>query len=124
MLHNTRRTTALRERLRHADRLAHAEKLATAGQLAAGIAHEIGTPLNVVRGRAELALSRLGPDHAQAASQRVIIDEVDRVTRLIRQLLDYIRLTPQPDAARDVELAAAIEQVIGPPRARGPRAAA
>ena len=112
VLHNTRRTTALRERLRHADRIAHAEKLATAGQLAAGIAHEIGTPLNVVRGRAELALSRLGPDHAQAASQRVIIDEVDRVTRLIRQLLDYVRLTPQPDAARDVELAAAIEQVI------------
>jgi signal transduction histidine kinase len=93
----------------------HSEKLVTAGQLAAGIAHEIGTPLNVARGRAELALSRLGTDHPQAPSQRVIIDEVDRVTRLIRQLLDYVR--PSPAELRAVDLAAAVDRVgtlLGP----------
>ncbi len=97
------------------ERLLHTEKLVTAGQIAAGIAHEIGTPLNIVRGRAELALSRLGADHAQAPAQQVIIDEVDRVTRLIRQLLDYVR--PSPAEPRAVDVAAVIEQVallLGP----------
>jgi signal transduction histidine kinase len=97
------------------ERLLHSEKLVTAGQLAAGIAHEIGTPLNIVRGRAELALSRLGPEHAQAQAQRLIIDEVDRVTRLIRQLLDYVR--PSPAEPRAVDVAAVIERVstlLGP----------
>jgi two-component system, NtrC family, sensor histidine kinase HydH len=97
------------------ERLLRSEKLATAGQLAAGIAHEIGTPLGIARGRAELALARLGPDHAQAPGQQVIIDEVDRVTRLIRQLLDYVR--PAPAEARAVDVAAAIERVaslLGP----------
>jgi signal transduction histidine kinase len=99
------------------ERLLHSAKLVTAGQLAAGIAHEIGTPLNIARGRAELALSRLGPDHAQAPAQQVIIDEVDRVTRLIRQLLDYVRVRPLPAEPRAVDVAAAIERVatlLGP----------
>ena len=97
------------------ERLLQSEKLATAGQLAAGIAHEIGTPLGIARGRAELALARLGPDHAQAPAQRVIIDEMDRVTRLIGQLLDYVR--PSPAEARAVDVAAALERVatlLGP----------
>jgi signal transduction histidine kinase len=100
------------------ERLVHAEKLVTAGQIAAGIAHEIGTPLNIVRGRAELALSRLGAEHAQAPSQQVIIEEVDRVTRLIRQLLDYVR--PSPAEPRAADVAAVIEQVAG---LLGPQAA-
>jgi signal transduction histidine kinase len=91
---NARRTAVLRERLRQADQVAHAEKLATAGQLAAGIAHEIGTPLNVVRGRAELALARLGAGHPQAAGLQIIVEQIDHVSGLIRQLLDYVRPVP------------------------------
>jgi signal transduction histidine kinase len=98
VLRNAHRAAALQERLRHLDaqrrledRLLHSEKLATAGQLAAGIAHEIGTPLNIVRGRAELTVARLGDDHPQAPGQRVIIDQIDHVSRLIAQLLDFVR---------------------------------
>lgn len=72
-------------------RLLQAEKLATVGMLSAGIAHEIGTPLGVVRGRAELLLDRLGSTHAQAPSARAIIEQIDLVTRTIRQLLDFSR---------------------------------
>src|SRR5690606_22428338 len=39
------------------DQLRHAERLTTVGKLAAGIAHELGTPLNVVAGRASLIAS-------------------------------------------------------------------
>lgn len=76
------------------ERLLHSEKLVTAGQLAAGIAHEIGTPLNVARGRVEMAISHLGATHPEAASQRIVVDQIDRVIRLIHQLLDYVRPAP------------------------------
>jgi signal transduction histidine kinase len=81
----------------------------TAGQLAAGIAHEVGTPLNVARGRAELSLSHLGSSHGEADNQRIVIDQIDRVTRLIQQLLDYVR--PTRAVAQLVDLAQALHVV-------------
>lgn len=99
-------TTDLR---RIEQRLLHSEKLVTAGQLAAGIAHEIGTPLNVARGRVELSLSHLGKDHAEAASQRVVIDQIDRVTKLLQQLLDYVR--PAPIATQKIDVSRALRTV-------------
>jgi signal transduction histidine kinase len=109
VLHSTFRARSLREQLKHTEHLAHSEKLITAGQLAAGIAHEIGTPLNVARGRVELALSHLGTAHAEADNHRVAIDQIDRVTRLIQQLLDYVR--PTPAAVQSVDLARTLHVV-------------
>jgi signal transduction histidine kinase len=83
--------------------LLRAEKLATVGILAAGIAHEIGTPLGVVRGRAEYLLGKLGAQHPQAPGVSVIIDQIDRVSRTLRQLLDFSRVQPAP--VREVALA-------------------
>jgi signal transduction histidine kinase len=80
--------------------LLRAEKLATVGVLAAGIAHEIGTPLGVVRGRAEYVLGKLGPGHPQGPGVAVIIEQIDRVSRTLRQLLDFSRL--QATAVRPV----------------------
>lgn len=82
--------------------LLRAEKFATVGVLAAGIAHEIGTPLGVVRGRAEYVLGKLGAGHPQAAGVGVIIEQIDHVSRTIRQLLDFSRL--QPAAVQPVAL--------------------
>jgi signal transduction histidine kinase len=99
----------LSELRRIEQRLLHSEKLVTAGQLAAGIAHEIGTPLNVARGRVELVLSHLGGTHAEADNHRLVIDQIDRVTRLIQQLLDYVR--PAPGAVQHVDLAQSLRAV-------------
>jgi PAS domain S-box-containing protein len=99
----------LTELRRIEERLLHSEKLVTAGQLAAGIAHEIGTPLNVARGRAELSLSHLGKEHRDAENQQVVIDQIDRVTRLIKQLLDYVR--PAPAVMEEVDLARVLHAV-------------
>jgi two-component system sensor histidine kinase HydH len=73
--------------------LLRAEKLATVGVLAAGIAHEIGTPLGVVRGRAELLASRLGRSHPDVGATRLIVEEIDRISRIIQELLDFSRVS-------------------------------
>ncbi|WAM23270.1 two-component system sensor histidine kinase NtrB [Myxococcus sp. NMCA1] len=89
--------------------LLRAEKLATVGVLAAGIAHEIGTPLGVVRGRAEYVLGKLGKEHPQGPGIAVIIEQIDRVSRTLRQLLDFSRL--QPTAVRPVPLISLLHDV-------------
>jgi signal transduction histidine kinase len=115
VLRSTRRQALLSERLRHAgevsrlnEQLLQAEKLTTVGVLAAGIAHEIGTPLGVVRGRAEYALGKLGEDHPQAGSQHVIIEQIDRIVRTIRELLDFSRA--KPVAVTPVELVGVVDK--------------
>jgi two-component system, NtrC family, sensor histidine kinase HydH len=69
--------------------LLRTEKLSTVGVLTAGLAHEIGTPLGVIRGRAEYTLQKLGEHHPQAAGLAIIVEQIDRVSRLIRSVLDF-----------------------------------
>lgn len=73
------------------NQLRHAERLSTVGRLAAGMAHELGTPLNVVSGRAGLiATEKLTP--AETHRNAVAIGEqVDRMTKIIRHVLDFSR---------------------------------
>ena len=79
-----------RETIRHTDRLG------TIGTLAAGVAHELGTPLNVVSGRAGLiAGGKLTAEEVQT-SARTIKSESERMTAIIRQLLDFARQAPAP----------------------------
>jgi two-component system, NtrC family, sensor kinase len=88
---NGRASAEAAARIAALEQLRHSERLATVGQLAAGVAHELGTPLNVVSARAELLLA---PDvHAAdaAANGRIILEQADRMTAIIHQLLDFSR---------------------------------
>ncbi|NWF94480.1 MAG: HAMP domain-containing protein [Syntrophaceae bacterium] len=71
--------------------LRQSEKLATIGQLASGLAHEIGTPLNIIGGRAELAKKRLGDKEEAYRSLEIIGEQAERITKIIQQLLGFIR---------------------------------
>ena len=78
-------------RLSMETRLRHSEKLATMGQMAAEIAHEVGTPLNVIGGRAR-SLARRSQDPAEVQKNaRIIGVQVERITKIIRQVLDFSR---------------------------------
>lgn len=78
------------------DTIRHADRLGTIGTLAAGMAHELGTPLNVVSGRAGLIKSgKLTPTEV-IASAATIQSEAERMTTIIRQLLDFARQSPSP----------------------------
>jgi nitrogen-specific signal transduction histidine kinase len=90
--------------------LLRSEKLATVGTLAAGIAHEIGTPLGVVRGRAEYISGKLGEGHPQVAGLRTIAEQVDRIARTIQLLLDFSRA--KPASVCPVELGPILRKVV------------
>jgi two-component system NtrC family sensor kinase len=73
------------------DQLRHADRLSTVGRLAAGIAHELGTPLNVVSGRAKMIASGSVAAEAAIENATIIRGQADRMTKIIRQLLDFAR---------------------------------
>ncbi len=75
------------------DQLRDTEKLAELGTLASGMAHEIGTPMNVILGRAEF-LQRKTKDPDTAKGLQTIIDQVERITRIMNQLLTFARRRP------------------------------
>jgi two-component system, NtrC family, sensor kinase len=78
-------------RLDALDQLRHSERLATVGRLASGIAHELGTPLNVVLGRALLTSSGSSSPDEVAENARIIAEQAERMSSIIRQLLDFAR---------------------------------
>jgi len=79
------------ERLRLEQEAQQAQKLAAVGMLAAEVAHEIGTPLNVISGRAEVLERVVHRDHPERRHLDVILSQADRIKRIIRALLDYTR---------------------------------
>ncbi len=62
-----------------------------AGKLTSGIAHEVGTPLNIISGRAEILLRSLPADHPGRPDLEVIVGQIDRISGIIRSLLDTVR---------------------------------
>jgi two-component system NtrC family sensor kinase len=84
------------------EQLRHEDRLRTVGQLASGIAHELGTPLNVINGRAALIASgKLSPDDSKL-SAAAIKAEAERMTKIIRQLLDFARRSRPQKICTDV----------------------
>ena len=67
------------------------ETLAAAGRMAVGLAHEIRNPLGAIRGAVQLLQRELGAESALTEYTGVLLTEVDRVNRIIEQLLDLAR---------------------------------
>ena len=76
------------------NQLRHTDRLQTMGQLSSGIAHELGTPLNVILGNAELITSGKMSVDEVIESAETIRGETKRMTEIVRQLLDFSRSKP------------------------------
>lgn len=84
-----------------------ADRLVTVGELSATVAHEIGSPLQVLHGRARLLEAAAhDPDRVRSHAQ-VLVREAERITRIVRRLLDVTRT---PALRRDV---VQVERVLG-----------
>jgi len=67
-----------------------AEQLASVATLVTGLAHEIGTPMGVLRGHAEALESAVEGERAQWRLQ-MILEQIDRITSIIQSLLNIAR---------------------------------
>jgi two-component system NtrC family sensor kinase len=105
--------------------LARAEQLAALGQMAANVAHQIGTPLNLISGYVQLMIEeaevrpgsdwgqtgvRPGSDQGPTSLHRLqtIDAQIRRVTDIVRSMLDYAR---RPLQRETVNVAALVDQV-------------
>jgi len=79
------------EKLQLEKGLRHAEKLASIGQLSSGLAHEIGTPLNVISGRAEHLLSKIDESDTSRKALLTIVQQSEHIAALIERLLAFSR---------------------------------
>lgn len=78
------------------ERLVHAERLAEIGQIASTVAHEIRNPLSSIRGFAQLLTGKVPEDHRKYT--KVMVEEVDRLNRVVTGLLSYTKAeAPEPD---------------------------
>ncbi len=98
-------------RLKTLEQLRHTEKLSTIGQISAGIAHEMGTPLNVVDGRAKMIIDDRLEQKEIVHCAEVIRNQAAKMTLIIRQLLDFARKKKGGPRTRE-HIEHLVEQVV------------
>ncbi len=77
------------------------EKLAVIGQLAAGVAHEIGNPLASISSLVQI-LQRKSQDQFISEQLVNIKENIDRITRIVRELVDFSRPPSYELAIQDI----------------------
>ena len=91
------------QRIDAIEQLRHADRLKTVGQLAAGFAHEVGTPLNVISGRAEMILSDPNRSPEQIEKHAIAVKtESERISKIIQKLLHFSRRSPSQKSKNDL----------------------
>ncbi|HEY3816864.1 MAG TPA: HAMP domain-containing sensor histidine kinase [Polyangiaceae bacterium] len=97
------------------DHLRHADRLSTVGKLASGVAHELGTPLNVVGARAKMVSAGETTLDESREYASIIVGATDRMTATIRQLLQFARRDTSRKAPTDLRsLAADAAELLRP----------
>jgi two-component system, NtrC family, sensor kinase len=74
--------------------LRHMERLATLGKLASGLAHELGTPLNVISGRAGMIQSGTYAPEENVKFAEIISVQTNNMTRVVKRMLEFSRKEP------------------------------
>lgn len=79
------------ELFRAARQMSDMERLAATGQTAAEFAHEVGTPLNLISGHAQLLRASLPENSKEATRLETITAQIQRIENIVREMLDRTR---------------------------------
>ena len=82
---------------------ARAEQMAAVGQTAASVAHQIGTPLNLISGYVQMIGEEEGPASRVTRRLEIVQEQIAKVTSIVRAMLDHAR-RPTPKEATDIGL--------------------
>lgn len=83
--------------------LLDAERFASLGQMLFGVAHDIGTPLNIISGYSEFLLNRTKPDEQGHKELSTILDQTKRIAVLLNDALDVARPGQRQVSAIDIK---------------------
>jgi signal transduction histidine kinase len=109
--HLFEREKAAYQELRKTQRqLIRSEKLAALGQLSARVAHEVNNPLGIIKNYLELLGIEPSQDNNAGEYVGIVREEVDRIARIVRQLLDLHR--PDSGEMRDTDLKQLLEETL------------
>lgn len=109
------------------ERMKERDRLAALGEMAAGLAHEIRNPLSAIKGAAQLLVGPLAdprtpaPGHDVGEFLTIIVDEVNRLNRVVTQFLDYAR--PYKGDAAEIDLNEVVKKTVQLLETRAPAAA-
>ncbi|MEK6201247.1 MAG: ATP-binding protein [Desulfobulbaceae bacterium] len=92
------------------EQLAASEKMASVGQMAAGVAHEINTPLGVILGYAQLMMDNFSPESEEGECLAII----ERQTKVCRKIVaDLLKFSRQSESVReDISINEILQDVI------------
>ncbi|MBO8138194.1 MAG: GAF domain-containing protein [Desulfotomaculum sp.] len=90
------------EKIKMEAQLVQSAKLAAIGEMAAGVAHELNSPMTVIIGTAQMMLKEMEKDHPRAEFLKDVINSGLRCKRIIQNLLTFSRQEQQPMGPTDV----------------------
>ena len=102
LVESYQRVFALREAL------ARAEQLAAVGQTAASVAHQVGTPLNLISGYVQMLQEDASVDPKTARRLQIVQEQIAKVTSVVRAVLDHSR---RPGNRASISLAPVLTRV-------------
>jgi two-component system, sporulation sensor kinase E len=92
------------------DELVRADRLAALGELVAGVAHEIRNPLAIIKGSLQVYAETVPASDDVHELSKIVNQEIDRLDRVIKALLDFGR--PSPSAMEPTDMREVIEETI------------